>query len=53
MLNLPTGLHSVYRLPVFHLEFPLRHLYQWAILAENRWAHFGRKLTASSPQLQI
>jgi transposase len=24
----------------------MRHLCQWAILAENRWAHYGRKLTA-------
>jgi hypothetical protein len=23
----------------------MRHLYQWAILAENRWAHYGRILT--------
>jgi CRP-like cAMP-binding protein len=34
--------HHLYR-----LEFPLRHPCEWAILAENRWTHNGRRLTAS------
>jgi hypothetical protein len=36
---------SLFRLSFFHLEFLLRHLGGWPILAENRWPHTGRELT--------
>jgi hypothetical protein len=36
---------NAFRLPLFQQVFPVRHLCEWPILAENRWPHIGRKLT--------
>ena len=36
---------TVFRLPFFAQESPLRRAYEWTILAENWWPHDGRKLT--------
>ena len=32
-----------------HLEFAVRHFFEWPHLAENRWPHDGRKLTGGFP----
>ena len=39
---------TVFRLPFFAQESPLRRAYEWTILAENRWPHDGRKLTGAA-----
>ncbi|MBE9473157.1 MAG: ATP-binding protein, partial [Chloroflexi bacterium] len=41
-------LTNAFRLPLFQQEFPVRHLCEWPILAENRWPHIGRKLTGGT-----
>ena len=40
---------TVFRLPFFGQESPLRRACEWTSLAENRWSHDGRKLTRYHP----
>ena len=44
---------TVFRLPLFAQESPLRHPYEWTILAENRWPRDGRKLTGGASVMKM
>ena len=41
---------TVFRLPFFAQESPLRRAREWLTMAENWWPHDGRKLTISQVQ---